>query len=322
MTLYIHNGTAWQTFSGTDRPYVNVSGVWQPVNYVYVHNGSGWQTAFQYNTGGPNVPTPTFTQSATSSSVSWTAITDDVGIASATLYQEYVGSSSGTVAGSTYTIPSGSYSGGSRTMSIPTSKRMQQSGGVNGESWRVRYWIVATDTDGYTTTGSKASLQYTKPYGTFVFAPTDADSWTGSAWGGLVSPSGEGTVRKSTTWASGAWFYGTTVSDSCLGWTPDTGSISVVRPTSTQTYQGNTGTFTLQYHNKTSASGTPTFAGTGATIYLSGYGSSGSVSFPSDWRTAFGNGTAKGVALTNHNNQPGYLQGMTNFSGWITLNFT
>jgi hypothetical protein len=199
-------------------------------------------------------------------------------------------------------------------MSIPTNRRYQQ----GGETWQVAYKIVATDNAGNSTTGNSSIYANNKPYGNFNFFPADADSYNGSTWPNL---SQEGIVRRSSTWNYGAWFYGSSIPDACLGFAPDSGQITIVTAGPGDVFQGNSGTFSLRLHNLSTASGAATFSGTTATQFLTASTSSANVTMPSDWLTAFGNATAKGVGLTDHSNQPGYLRGASNFSGTIVLVF-
>ena len=312
MPTYVHNGSGWQEISGTDRPFVHAGGSFQGVNQIFVHNGAGWQQAYQYDNTGPVVPTPTVVQSTggTFSTVSWGAITDAAsGVASATLYQIFVGSVSGFVSGTTYSIPSGAFGGGSTNMSIGTNRRYQS----GGETWQVTYYIIASDNAGNSTTGLGSIYANNKPYGNFTFQPVGAGSWTGGAWAHTTTVD-EGMVGYSLTapYPSGAWFYGSAIVNACLGFAADDGNIFVQRAGASQTFRGNSGTFTLQACDRQSASGAPTFVGsTLSTGTLSGNDATALVTIPADWRTAFANGTAYGAGLVLHSSPPGFLRGLT-----------
>jgi hypothetical protein len=314
MPSYIKTGGAWQELTGLDRPYVKVSGSWQGVSNAYAKVSGSWQQVYQYDNTAPTIPTPTVVKNGSSFDVSWGAITDsESGVASATLRQVFVGSTSGFVTGSTYSIPSGAFSGGTTTMTVPTNRRNTPT----GETWEVTFEIVATDVANNSATGSGSIYQYTRPYGTYSFVPTDADSYSSSnTWTNLTA---EGIVRKSTSWQHGLWFYGTNITSGCKTHTPDSGTIFVKRAGSGDSFRGNSGTFSFRVHNLTSASGAATFAGTTATQSLSGDDASAYVTMPGDWLSAFGAGTSYGVALTDHSNQPGYLRGNSDFSGLVTL---
>jgi hypothetical protein len=314
MPSYIKTGGAWQELTGLDRPYVKVSGSWQGVSNAYAKVSGSWQQVYQYDNTAPTIPTPTVVKNGTSFDVSWGAITDsESGVASATLRQVFIGSTSGFVTGSTYSIPSGAFSGGTTTMTVPTNRRNTPT----GETWEVTFEIVATDVANNSATGSGSIYQYTRPYGTYSFVPTDADSYSSSnTWTNLTA---EGIVRKSTSWQHGLWFYGTNITSGCKTHTPDSGTIFVKRAGSGDSFRGNSGTFSFRVHNLTSASGAATFAGTTATQSLSGDDASAYVTMPGDWLSAFGAGTSYGVALTDHSNQPGYLRGNSDFSGLVTL---
>lgn len=307
MTGYIKAGGTWQELSGTDRPYVKVSGSWQGVSNGYVKVSGSWQQAYQYDNTGPTVPTPTSAASGNDYTASWGAITDSgSGVASATLYQKFYGSSTGWVSGSSYSLTSGELAGGSHTFSVPTTRRHQQ----GGETWWVYHYITAYDNASNSTTSSDSTAALTRPYGSFTFVPSDADSWNGSAWTNLGT-SDEGVVRYSTTWNSGAWFYGTSIYDDCKSFAADSGTIWVQRAGASQTFRGNSGTFYLRACDRQSASGAPSFSGTQASVALSGNDATALVTIPSDWLTNFANGTAYGAGLVNHSAQPGYLRGLT-----------
>lgn len=159
MPTYVHNGTAFQELTGTDQPFVNVAGTFQGVKNVYVYAAGAWRTVYEYDITAPTIPTPTVVNATTSHTVSWTALSDNAsGVASATLYQRFVGSTSGNVAGSSYTLPS--FGAGSTSISVPLNRRKQGA----GESWSAYYYIVATDAAGNTGTGSNSASMATTPY--------------------------------------------------------------------------------------------------------------------------------------------------------------
>lgn len=183
MPTYVNVSGTWQELTGTDQPYSKVSGTWQGAKNMYAKVSGTWQQVYQYDNTGPTVPTPTVTNAATQQTVSWTAITDDAsGVSSATLYQRFVGTSSGDVAGTSYSLPS--FASGSTTMAVPLNRRKQGS----GESWSAYYYIVASDVVGNSTTGSNSTSVATSPYdvvGPTVPKPTvtsgsssDTISWT------------------------------------------------------------------------------------------------------------------------------------------------
>lgn len=314
MPTYVHNGSAWQELTGTDRPYAYAAGAFQPITQIYAHNGSAWQQVYQYDSTPPTIPTPTVVKNGSSFNVTWGAITDtESGVASATIQQVFIGSTSGIVNGSTYSIPSGSFGGGTTTMTVPTNRRNTPT----GEIWEVAFEITATDVANNSATGNGSIYQYTRPLGTYSFVPTDADSYSSSnTWTNLTD---EGIIRKSTSWQHGLWFYGTNITTACRTHTADSGTIFVKRAASTDTFRGNSGTFSFRVHNLTSASGTATFAGTTVTQSLTGDNASATLTMPGDWLSAFGAGTSYGVALTDHSNQPGYLRGASDFSGLVSL---
>jgi len=167
MPTFVHNGTAFQELTGTDQPFVNVAGTFQGVKNVYVYASGAWRTVYEYDITAPTIPTPTVVNATTSHTVSWTALSDNAsGVASATLYQRFVGSTSGDVAGSSYVLPS--FGASSTSLSVPLNRRKQGA----GESWSAYYYIVATDAAGNTGTGSNSASMATTPYD--IVAPTIA----------------------------------------------------------------------------------------------------------------------------------------------------
>ena len=186
MPTYVNVSGTWQELTGTDQPYSKVSGTWQGAKNMYAKVSGTWQQVYQYDNTGPTVPTPTVTNAATQQTVSWGAITDNAsGVASATLYQRFVGTSSGDVAGTSYSLPS--FASGSTTMAVPLNRRKQGA----GESWSAYYYIVASDVVGNSTTGSNSASVATSPYDVVgPTVPTPTASSGGSAdtvsWGGVT----------------------------------------------------------------------------------------------------------------------------------------
>lgn len=317
----LNSGSTWTTVSSAN---FTISGLANETSYtvtVRAITTNNDRSSSGSGTGStrpiaPYTARPTATKNGSSFNVTWGAITDvGSGVASATVIQTFIGSSSGYVSGSTYSIPSGSFSGGTVTMSVPSNRRNTPS----GETWQVTYQIYVVDNVGTTFTSEGSFFEWTRPLGTYNIGLTDADSF-GTNWANFAVAD-EAVVRRSTTWSYGAFFYGTQLPDTCKGFAADSGTIFVKRAGSTAVFRGNTGTFTFRVHDRTSASGAASFSGTEATAYLSGDNASTYVSMPSDWLSAFANSTAYGVALTNHSNQPGGLRGLSDFSGLITLVF-
>lgn len=307
----------------TNRRQADGGQAWTVYYYIIATDVAGNSTTgtassaaatLRYDIAGPVVPTTTVVSGATSDTVSWGAITDaGSGVASATVYQLYVGSVSGFVGGTSQVL--GSFGASNTTFAIPTNRRNTPS----GETWIVTYYITAVDAAGNSTQGGNPGGKNTKPYGSYNFL-TGADSrnLANSAWLGTTT---EGIVGYSTTSrAYGCWFYGTdTIKTACKGWDADSGTIFVKRAASTDTNRGNTGTFYLKTHNLGSASGAATFSGTAMTVYLSGNSASAYVTINSTALTALQDGTGQGIGMYFHDNQPGFLLGNRDFSGLITL---
>jgi len=321
MPTYVKASGTWQELTGTDQPYVKVSGTFQGVKNIYAYAAGTWRTVYEYDVTGPTLNTPSVTSGGTADTVSWSAITDaGSGVASATLYQYFYNVTTNSyIAGNTYSIPTPT-SSGSTSMAISTSYRNTPT----GNHYQVYYYLVATDnagnsTDG-STTGQYSAFTNTRPYGTYSFVNTAADSrnLANSAWLGTTT---EGIVGYSTSdRAYGCWFYGAdTIKTACRGWNADTGTIFVKRAASTDTNRGNSGTFYLKTHNLSSASGAATFSGNALTTYLSGNSASAYVSLDYTAINALQDGTAQGIGMYFHDTQPGFLLGNRDFSGLITL---
>jgi len=318
MPTHVKVSGTWQELTGTDRPYAKVSGVWQGATNIYAKVSGTWQQVYQYDNTGPNAPTPTISSSTGSSdTVAWTpAITDaGSGVATATLEQMFNGSTSGDVAGTSFSILS-PYSAGSTARAIATNRRNTPTGQV----WRVKYRIVTVDNAGNTTTGAYSALRYTKPLGTYTYLNTAADTRNigNTAW---LSETDEGIIGFSSTRLYGGWFYGSTAftADNYTSWEPDSGTLYVKRAGSTDPLRGNTGTFYLQGHSSGTKTGALTFVGSQITQYLSGNDADAYVALNAGMLTNIGNGTLKGFALNNHSTSTAFLRGMSDYSGLVTL---
>jgi hypothetical protein len=289
------------------------------VNYIKVYNGSSWVQVYQYDTTPPSgggISSLVWNQAIPGFTVNYNSTADaDSGVASYTLQYSSDGSSFSDVSGI-------STAGGAYSYAI--------SAGGRGATHYFR--TVTVDNVGLTTTSSALS-KVAKPLGDFVFTPTGADSWNGSQWMGFTTAD-EAMVRYSTTYAYGAWFCGTNIYDACKGYAADSGSAFFQRAGAAQPNRGNSGTFSFRVHDRISNSAQftgATFTGTTTSVAISGNDGVGSITLPSDFLTAFANGTAYGIGLTSHNAQPGFLRGLTystNFnpyslqSGTVFLSFT
>ena len=318
MSLYIKVSGAWNEITGTERPYVKVSGAWKDVSQIYAKVSGVWKQVYEYDNTGPNAPTPTISSSTGSSdTVAWTpAITDaGSGVATATLEQMFNGSTSGDVAGTSFSILS-PYSAGSTAKAIATNRRNTPTGQV----WRVKYRIVTVDNAGNTTTGAYSALRYTKPLGTYQYFNTAADTRNigNTAW---LSETDEGIIGFSSNRLYGGWFYGSTAftADNYTSWEPDSGTLYVKRASAVQLNRGNSGTFYLQGHTSGTKSGALTFIGTQINVALSGNDADAYVALNSGMLTNIGNGTLKGFALNDHSTSTAFLRGMSDYSGLVTL---
>ena len=75
MPTYVKASGTWQELTGTDQPYVKVSGTFQGVKNIYARAGGVWQTVYEYDITGPTLNTPGVTSGGTADTVSWSAIT-------------------------------------------------------------------------------------------------------------------------------------------------------------------------------------------------------------------------------------------------------
>lgn len=324
MGIRIQTGASTYTeLTGTKGVFVQTgASTYNRAEQVYVQTGaSTYVLAYQFDIVGPVVPTPTANETTlnvgTSDTVSWGAITDaSSSVASATVYQTFTGSTSGTVAGTNQVL--GSFGASSTTFAIPTNRRNTPT----GETWRVKYNIIASDTAGNSTTGSFSTNRYTKPLGTYSYVPSDGDSRNigDTAWLNLTA-SDEGTVGVSTTKAYGAFFYGSGAftDDNFTEWDPNSGTIFVKRAGASDPNRGNSGTFSIKMHGSGTKSGAITTIGTTLTVSLSGNDASDFIALDASALANIGDGDGQGFALTAHSTGIGFLRGQTDFSGSISL---
>jgi hypothetical protein len=298
------------------------------VNFIKVYNGSSFVTVYQYDTTPPVVPKPTVTAGGSSDLVAWATVTDaDSGVASATLNQGLYNVTTNTYTNNYQSISIGTGGAGSHTFSVPSGIRNTPTGNV----FQTYYWISATDNVGLTTNGDQngqySAFTYTKPLGTYNFFPSgtpvaDSRNLANTAWLGTTV---EGIVGlSSTTRAYGCWFYGSnTIYDKCLTWQADSGTIFVKRAASSDSNRGNSGSWTLQGHNLGSASAAATFSGTGvSTGALNVDSASVTVALNSSILAGLASGSMQGIGGSAHTNQPAFLLGNRDFSGWIQLIYT
>ena len=178
----------------------------------------------------PVIPKPTSSISGTTVTVSWGAITDaNSGVASATLYELFIGSTSGFVGGSSYSIPSNQWSGGSTTFTTPSNRRTTPT----SESWQVTYYIIATDNVGKSGQGEAATNRWTKPLGTFYITASSHGTYgSSSGWRNDLGNYGSifaGWWNTTYGYQYGHWFYGSNVYNTAKGFVPDTATIRTYR---------------------------------------------------------------------------------------------
>lgn len=275
----------------------------------------------RYDITDPVIPTPTVVAtSGTLDTVSWGAITDaGSGVASATVYQFYAGSTTGLVFGTNQVLST--FGAGQTTFAIPTNRRNTPT----GEEWVVTYFITVADAAGNSLQGLSAANHHTKPLGTYIYAPTTADARNigNTAWLGQDA-SNEGVVGVSTTKFIGAWFYGSGAftADNFTEWDPNSGTIFLKRASSVQTNRGNSGTFSIKMHGSGTKSGALTTLGTTLSQALSGNDASAYLALEASQLANIGDGDGQGFALTAHSTGIGFLRGLTDYGGLVTLVYT
>lgn len=324
MGIRIQTGASTYTeLTGTKGIFVQTgASTYNRAEKVYVQTGtSTYVLAYQFDTTGPVVPTPTANETTTnvgtSDTVSWGAITDaGSGVASATVYQLYHGSTSGFVAGTNQVLST--FGASSTTFAIPTNRRNKPT----GETWQVAYYIIATDVAGNSLQGTGSATRYTKPLGTYSYIPTTADARNigNTAWLGQDASS-EGVVGVSTTKFIGAWFYGSGAftAHNFTQWDPDSGTIFLKRASSVQTNRGNSGTFSIKMHGSGTKSGALTLMGTTTTQSLSGNDASAYLALDASQLANIGDGDGQGFAMTAHSTGLGFLRGLTDYGGLVAL---
>ena len=353
MPTYVHNGSGWQELTGTDRPYVNVSGTFQGVKNIYVHNGSGWQQAYQYDNTGPTVADWTVVGGETDNKMyfNWAAgalVTDaESGVVSVQIQYQYTpwaGSGEGWNNWITWTGGEWTATSGSQSFTVATAKRATQSAFpyTIQNRYYVDFRVTATDAAGNTTVKTMANGQLTRPYGTFYIVPqgsgsTAADSFQQSTvpngFYGLSTSgvrSGDGTSVGGLNWSYGCWFYGDEVANYHLirnaagnRYKADSGTLYAQRAGSS----GISGTWAWQQHNLSYSNGTvgASFLGNIVTASISGTDASATLTLDSGHLTNFSTLSAKGFGMvrngsSNYRVCKNYLQDFS-ASGQITVVF-
>lgn len=321
MSVHIQTGAStYVELTGTKGIFVQTgASTYSRVQQAYVQTGvSTYVQVYEYDVVGPTVPTPTVVATnGTTDTVSWGAITDaSSGVSTATVYQTFTGSTSGSVAGTSQVLTT--FGADNTTFAIPTNRRNTPT----GQTWQVKYRIIAEDNAGNSTTGSYSTNHYTKPLGTYSYIPSDGDSrnLANTAWNNYTA-SDEGTVGVSTTKAYGAWFYGSGAftADNFTQWDPDSGTIFLKRAGATDPFRGNSGTFSIKMHGSGTKSGAITTLGTTLSQALSGDDASAYLALEASQLANIGDGDGQGFAMTAHSTGLGFLRGQTDFSGLVTL---
>lgn len=203
-------------------------------------------------------------------------------------------------------------SAGTTNHTIPNGNRNQT----------VYYRLRATDSVGNVSTTSWV-VKTPKPLGTFYVVATQTSTWETAgtpSWRTDTDDVVSGRLDSNYETQSGFWFYGTGVSNTCKGYTPDSGTVLVQR----QGTSGLSGTVSIGTHASTTRpASAPAVSNIATGPDLTG--SSNQVAYhtitPAQL-TALKDGTAAGFASTDPG---GYrrLAGLTStsFSGMLTLVF-
>jgi hypothetical protein len=278
-----------------------------------------------YDVTAPSVSPPTSSPNGSDFTVSWGAITDGgMGVDTVYIHPLYYGTSSGLVAGTRWKIPSGSFGGGSTTLSVPLNKRNTP----GGETWVVTYYIIATDAAGnsYQTGGS--ANKYTRPYGTYNITANASSSYdtTIPRWfpTDFVNPY-DVRAGGGTNYYQGYFFYGDKLANACLGFEPDNATLFAQRRAS----QGNSGTYRFAPASNTSQPGGAPNPNAFDVVDVSLSGSDVAVNVPIiNFVTNISSGSIGSIALlpvgtgsTSFRQMYGAGQGYLGLGGRVTLSF-
>ena len=284
-----------------------------------------------YDVTAPSVSPPTSSANGSSFTVTWGAITDGgMGVSSAKVYAIYnfSGISNGYIVGSSYTIPSGSYGGGSTTFSVDTNRRNTQ----GGLYWVVAYYIVVTDAAGNSTQTGTSYYKYTRPYGTYTINANSSGSydslyprWLGSGITDYTAVRAGNNSTSTPNNYTGVFFYGTKLEDACLGHEPDNATVFVQRRAS----MGNSGTYRFApCSNQSQPGGAPSpIPYDFVDVSLNGADASTNVPIK-NFVTKISSGSVGSIALltvgsgtTSYRHLYGAGQGYLNLGGRVTLSF-
>ena len=256
-----------------------------------------------------NTPTAVWSNGIPGFTVSWTTVTDALSSVSSVQIQvsyDNGASISGTLAA---TAAAGSVN---HTMGTTNSQR----GNL------VYFRMKATDSLGNISYSAWRTVR-SKPYGTFSLLSQSTYTWSANqaAWRTDTFDLVSGVLSGDTTWGTqtGYWFYGSQIANTCVGFAPDSCSILLIR----QGTSGSTTNHEISTHGSTtrptSAPATanamtgPVIAGNGSVDYA----------ISAAARTAMGNGTADGFALTPDANYHRLMSKSDNvYSGLLTVTFT
>lgn len=330
MAIYVYDGTTWQL---VDRPHVYDGTAWQPVTEAYVYDGTAWRLAYQYDVTAPASSTPTATRvsAGTTMTVGYSSATDsESGVVSVVLMRRYsyngvfYPSSSGE---DRHTVYSGaavsSVAGGTYADSIASSIRKNP---TTNKDYTVQYRLRMTDAAGNVAYTSWSTGVQTKPLGTFTVNATQTSTWeTGgtASWRTDTDDVASGFLDPWGT-MTGYWFYGSTLQNLCVGYTPNSATIYMERSGNSGT-SGNNNISPHTYATRPASGAPTTYMTTNEDTgpNLTGTDASVTYTLPSAWRTLMGAGTMYGVAAVDSG---GYrrLKGLGQIanSGQLSIGFT
>jgi len=343
MSVKVGVGGVWTTLAEGAPLKVGAGGTFRQVQNIKVGVGGVWTQVWQYDVTAPSVRAFTVTgQSDADMRFAWSGgalVTDSgSGVASVKIqrqYTTYAGSAEGWTDVQTLLQAEWEATSGSFDFAPTTAKRHQRSTSAPYADTVTRYYmgfrVVAVDNVGLTTTTAEVKA-LTKPYGTIVVVPVDtgwsynntlisAGVWLNFTNGKIQC--GDGSGSGSYNCLAGGWAYGTGIAEASDGYTPASATVYIQRYGA----QGVSGSWNLQYHDKTVFGGAdPTFAGTVYVASISGTDDFETCAFPAGWLTAVANGTLKGVGLVKNGSSTwrvlrGYGEGSSN-SGKIELVFS
>jgi hypothetical protein len=174
---------------------------------------------------------------------------------------------------------------------------------------------------------SAVAYRYAKRKGVFNCLPAQSATWgsgtSGTGWRTDTDDVISGYIDGAWGTQNGAWFYGTGISDYCLGYAPDQVRIFVWRNGSLGV-SGNNNIQRIADDVKPSGATNVTLVGSSdAGPSLVGSDASAWYTLPGSWLASFADGSAKGIGTVNSG---GYrrLRGISNsgaYSGVLEMTF-